>query len=91
MDKPPQDWHLKINGREPPLVGRPVEITLLYLALTDHYEVQTIKNTNFYRPGDWLPADTVDKICHFKDWTITIQSYEFIKKMMDLLPKISII
>jgi len=93
MDKvsPPQNWQHKINGRQPALVGRPVEITLLYLAITNHYEVQTVKNTNWYRPGDWLPAETVDKICEIKDWTVTINSYELIKKVLDMLPKVSIL
>ena len=87
---PTEEQH-RVNGREPPLVGRSVEIELLYLAVTDHYEVSSTTNTNWYRPGDWLPSETVDAICKLDHWTVKIHSYELIRKVMDLLPKISLI
>ena len=81
----------RMTQRPPLETHRQVEITLLYLAATGTYEVQQIKNSACYHPGEWVDWDTVIKMCNMQNWTVTCTSFEFVKKVMDLLPKISLI
>jgi len=78
--------------QRPPLeTNRKVEVILLYLAATGTYQVHQIKNSACYHPGEWVDWDTVIKMCKMDNWEVTSTSFELFKKVMDLLPKISLI
>ena len=55
------------------------------------YQVKTVSNTVWYKPGDWLTESVVAEICKIPRWTINIESYELMKKILDNLPKFSIL
>jgi hypothetical protein len=84
----------QVNGtyREPPPSNKDVQIHLLFLSLGMVYQVRQVTNTVWYKPGDWLTESVVAEICKIPRWTITIDSYELMKKIIDTVgPKISIL
>lgn len=87
----------QVNGtyREPPPSNKDVNISLLFLVAPGvgmAYQVKSVTNTVWYKPGDWLTESVVAEICKIPRWTITIDSYELMKKIMDTFgPKLSIL
>lgn len=87
----------QVNGtyREPPPTNKDVSISLLFLAAPGvgfAYQVKTVTNTVWYKPGDWLTESVVAEICKIPRWTVSIDSYELMKKIFDVVgPKISLI
>jgi hypothetical protein len=84
----------QVNGtyREPPPANKDVQISLLFLAVGYVYQVRTVVNTTWYKPGDWLTEPVVAEICKIPRWTVTIDSYELMKKVFDIVgPKLSIL
>jgi hypothetical protein len=84
----------QVNGtyREPPSANKDVSIHLLFLSVGMVYQVRTVVNTTWYKPGDWLTESVVAQICKIPRWTITIDSYELLQKIFNVVaPKISIL
>jgi hypothetical protein len=87
----------QVNGtyREPPPSNKDVQISLLFANLPMvgmAYQVKTVSNTVWYKPGDWLTESVVAEICKIPRWTVTIESYELLKKIFDVVgPKLSIL
>jgi CO dehydrogenase/acetyl-CoA synthase delta subunit len=87
----------QVNGtyREPPPANKDVTINLLQFnapMVGIAYRVKTVTNTVWYKPGDWLTESVVAEICKIPRWTINIESYELLKKIMDTVgPKISLV
>lgn len=84
----------QVNGtyREPPPSNKDVTINLLFLSVGMVYQVRQVTNTVWYKPGDWLTESVVAEICKIPRWTITIDSYELMKKIFDVVgPKISLL
>ena len=71
-------------SREPPSHDKPIELTLLYLSLTDAYQVSSVTNTTWYKPGDWLAATTVGQLSAMKNWKTTSTSYDLLNKIFGL-------
>ena len=71
--------------REPPPANKEVEISLLYMWETGRWQVVTVTNTTWYRPGDWLSEEVVDAICKIPRWTIKMQSYELLSKLVSFI------
>jgi hypothetical protein len=90
---PQPDDRRNINAyRPPPVAGKPVQIDLLYIWETGRYQVTRVTNTVWYNPGDMLTQEIVGEICKIHDWTISIQSYQLIKKVFDFIkPNLSLI
>jgi hypothetical protein len=87
----------QVNGtyREPPPSNKDVTISLLQFnapGIGIVWRVKTVTNTVWYKPGDWLTESVVAEICKIPRWTVTIDSYELMKKIFDYIgPKISIL
>jgi hypothetical protein len=87
----------QVNGtyREPPPSNKDVNISLLLLVAPGvgiAYQVKSVTNTVWYKPGDWLTESVVAEICKIPRWTISIESYELMKKFFDMVgPKLSLL
>lgn len=84
----------QVNGtyREPPPSNKDVEISLLFVSVGYVYQVKSVTNTTWYKPGDWLTESVVAEICKIPRWTIRIESYELLKKIFDIVgPKLSLV
>lgn len=90
--EPPKPNQVNGTYREPPPTDKPISMNLLFLSMGMVYQVRTVVNTTWYKPGDWLTESVVAEVCKLKNWTVTIDSYELMKKIFDVVgPKISII
>ena len=47
-------------------------MTVMWGDVKKEYKVLSIKNTTWYRPGSWLPEETISKVCALDNWTVTI-------------------
>ena len=70
--------------RQPPSHDKPIELILLYLSLTDAYQVVSTTDTTWYKPGDWLAATTVGQLSDMKNWKTTSTSYDLLSKIFGL-------
>jgi hypothetical protein len=94
LTDPPKPNQVNGTYREPPPSNKDVHISLLFLhapGVGFAYQVKSVTNTVWYKPGDWLTESVVAEICKIPRWTIAIDSYELMKKLFDTLPKISIL
>ena len=82
---PPKQQPTQVTNvwREPPPHDKPIEISLLYFDMVQLYRVMTIKNTNYYRPGEWLNHEIVAKLCEMPKWTVTSTYFDFWKTLLD--------
>ena len=46
-------------------------MTLMWGDVKQEYRILSIKNTNWYRPGIWLPQEIITKLDALDNWTIT--------------------
>jgi hypothetical protein len=67
------------NGR------KTCSITLLYLSVTDRYEVIEIDDAACYKPGEWLTWETVIEICRSENWHVKMTSYELLSKLVNFI------
>ena len=51
--------------------GRQVGLALTYFRITNSYEVRSITNSAYYRPGDWLTEGVVAGLCADDRWDVT--------------------
>jgi hypothetical protein len=77
-DDTPDGQHLK-----------PVSLVLKYLRVANAYEVQSITNSTWYKPGDWLSVGVVNTICTgpYPNWSVTMLEMDFLVSLSSLIPK----
>ena len=46
-------------------------MTVMWGDVQHEYRILSIKNTNWYRPGIWLPQEVITKLDELDNWTIT--------------------
>ena len=68
---------------------KPVNLVLKYLRGTGLYEVQSITNSTWYKPGDWLSEAVVNTICTgpYPQWSVTMVALDFVIPFSPIQPK----
>jgi hypothetical protein len=61
---------------------RQVSLMLAYMRITNTYEVKSITNSTWYKPGDWISADNVQKIVDtLPNWEVVMAELDFLSKI----------
>lgn len=53
-----------------PPSGKKFKVFLMWGSIAKAYHVLHITDTVYYRPGMWLPEETVKAICAHPDWSV---------------------
>ena len=57
--------------------SKPVELVMTYYGLSDTYQINSIKNSTYYHPGQWMSRDVAIKVCALPNWTVTMVETQF--------------
>lgn len=64
-----------------------VNLTLIWDGLSRRYQVKSISNTTWWKPGDWVPEAEIKKVCEEQpDWQITMAENDFLQRIFSVLP-----
>lgn len=63
--------------------AKEIEITLVWYVKA--YQVKSITNTIWYKPGQWLSPDVVQMLCGFPEWKVTMIDNDILQTIMGVL------
>jgi hypothetical protein len=78
------EWHLKtmVPTAEDNVGKKQVSLMLAYMRITNNYEVKSITNSTWYKPGDWLSVESVEKIiATLPNWEVVMAELDFLSKI----------
>ena len=61
----------------PRQTDRQAGLILAYFRIANGYEVRSITNSAYYRPGDWLSEGAVAALCASPKWDVTASAPDF--------------
>lgn len=80
----PAQGEIQTLYRHPPPADKQIEISLIYLHISNSYLVKQVINTTWYHPGEWLNEDIAAKICALPKWKVTIEHFEWFQQAMQI-------
>jgi hypothetical protein len=75
-EAPPVEEHWTLGAVLGAAAPRMIEVTMAYAKIPNSYTVRTIRNSTFWKPGDWVSFDTMSKTCANPGWDVTMIEFK---------------
>lgn len=69
----------------PPTKDKKIEMTIMWGDVPKAYQIISIKNTIYYRPGIWLSEEIVAKCCELPNWEVTVIEDQFWSNLLGFI------
>jgi hypothetical protein len=60
-----------------------IELTLMFFAPTQSYQVKSIKNSTWYKPGQWITTEVAQKCCDIPNWQVTMITGDYFETILN--------
>lgn len=59
--------------------GKKISLTLMFGMFSHAYQVKTITNTTYYKPGEWMSPEVAEQCCNLPNWEVTMVGDDIIQ------------
>lgn len=68
----------------PPPHEKTISVTLEWWEIFQCYEITSISNSTWYKPGMRITAEVATKICDLKNWQVTMVKSDLLGKLLGM-------